>query len=358
MASDRISGTFLPLPLGWGVRGGGDVFEREQLVRAWASFVRGKSGRADVEAFTLDLEENLEQLYQELRSQTYRHGSYRRFVRCDPKRRVIAVPSVRDQIVHHLLVAASGPSFERQFHPHSYASRPGKGVLASVGIVHRWISAMSDRGRQRCWALRMDIASYFASVDHAILNDLLARRFGEPWRWLATEIIASYGEDQGGRRCGIPLGNLTSQLFANVYLHELDRFVMHDLRMRRYARYMDDWIMIGRDYGALTRIAVCCQAFLRDALRLDAPERKTSLTPVHRGVDWLGFVLFPHHHVLRPTTVQRLRHRVRERVIEHLDGGLSRGRLRATFASYDGLLSSAFQERERERLRLLDRCVG
>lgn len=330
---------------------------REDVVRAWASFVRGKSSRVDVGAFAFDLETNLEQLYQELTRQTYQHGPYRVFVRCDPKRRVIAVPSVRDQIVHHLLVAAIGPSFERQFHPHSYASRLGKGVLASVETVHRWISAMSDRGRQRCWALRMDIASYFASVDHAILSDLLARRLNESWQGFAGEVIESYGEDRWGRRCGIPLGNLTSQLFANVYLHELDRFVAHNLRVRRYARYMDDWVIVGRDREELERIALRCREFLRNALRLDAPERKTSLVSVTRGVDWLGFVCFPHHRVLRPVTVRRLRRRLRARVLAYLDDGLPRERLRATFASYDGLLRCASHRQEREQLRLLERCV-
>lgn len=108
------------------------IVEREALVHAWASFVRGKEARRDVLVFAWDLEANFDQLSQELIQRTYRHGPYRTFVRCDPKRRIIAVPSVRDQIVHHLLVAAIGPTFERRFHPHSYASRPEKGVIASV----------------------------------------------------------------------------------------------------------------------------------------------------------------------------------------------------------------------------------
>lgn len=330
---------------------------REDIVRAWGSFVRGKSGRSDVDVFAFDLEANLEQLYHDLVHRTYRHGAYRIFVRCDPKRRVVAVPSVRDQIVHHLLVQAVGPIFERSFHPHSYASRREKGVLASVETVHRWIRDASDGGRRRCFALRMDIASYFASVDHATLNDLLARRIGEPWRWLASEIIGSYGEMRNGRQCGIPLGNLTSQLFANVYLHELDHFVAQSLRMRRYARYMDDWIVASRDGTELERVVQCCRALLRDRLYLDAPERKTSIVSVHRGVDWLGFVLFPHHRVLRPVTLRRLRHRTRERTFAYLDHGLPREQLHATFASYDGLLRCASHGQERERFRLLDRCV-
>lgn len=310
-----------------------------------------------MQAFAFDLEANLEQLYHELSRGIYQHGPYRVFVRCDPKRRVIAVPSVRDQIVHHLLVGAIGPTFERRFHPHSYASRQGKGVLASVETVHHWIRDMSDGGRQCCWALRMDVASYFASLDHTMLNNLLARCIGEPWRWLAAEIIKSYGEDRGGRRCGIPLGNLTSQLFANVYLYELDWFVTHDFRMRRYARYMDDWIVIGRDCAELEDTAVRCREFLRNRLRLDAPDRKTSIVSVMRGVDWLGFRLLPHHRVLRPVTFQRMQRALHERVLACLDDGLPRDRLCATLASYDGLLRCASHGQERERLRLLDRCV-
>lgn len=335
-----------------------DIITRETIVRAWHSFVRGKTGRLDIEAFAFDLEAHLEQLYHDLASGQYRHGPYRVFVRCDPKRRVIAVPSVRDQIVHHLLVQAIGPTFERRFHPHSYASRPGRGVLAAAESVHRWIRECSDDGRQRCWALRMDVASYFASVDHAMCSTLLTRRIGEPWHSLVMEIIGSYGEHRDGRRCGIPLGNLTSQLFANVYLHELDWFVAHALRVSRYARYMDDWVVVSRDRGVLEYIASRCCIFLRTALLLNVPDRKVSITPVLRGVDWLGFRIFPHHRVLRPATIRRLRQRVRECAFAYLDDGLPHDRLRAMFASYDGLLQYAFHARERDHVRMIQRFVG
>lgn len=334
-----------------------DTITREAIVRAWQVFVRGKTGRTDVEAFAFDLAANLEQLYHDLASRRYRHGLYRVFVRCDPKRRVIAVPSVRDQVVHHLLVQEIGPMFERRFHPHSYASRPGKGVLAAVETAHRWIRDLSDGGRRPCWALRMDIASYFTSVDHRILLDILARRIGDPWQWLAAEIIASYGEVRGSRRCGIPLGNLTSQLFANVYLHECDWFAAHTLCVPRFARYMDDWIVMHRDPVMLGDIAMQCCAFLRDALHLDVPDRKVSITSVHRGVDWLGHVLFPHHRVLRHATMRRMRQQVRTQAFSYLDHGLPYERLRATFASYDGLLRCASHGRERKRLTLLAQCV-
>lgn len=327
-------------------------------MRAWRAFVYRKTQRADVQAFSFNLEVHLEQLYHELQAQTYRHGPYRTFMRCDPKPRRIAVPSVRDQIVHHLLVAAISPTFDRRFHPHSYASRPGKGVLAAVETAHRWIRDCSDGGRQRCFALRMDVSSYFASVDHVILHRLLAQRIGEYWCWLAAEIIGSYGAVRRGRRCGIPLGNLTSQLFANVYLHELDRCIAHDLRVRRYARYMDDWVVVGRDREWLERIAERCRTFLREQLRLDAPEWKTSLVPVTRGADWLGFVLFPHHRVLRPVTIRRMYGQIRSRVFSHLDGELSHDCLRSTFASYDGLLRRASHALVREHVQLLERCAG
>lgn len=219
--------------------------------------------RDDVQEFAFSLEENLEQLYQEIAMRTYHHGPYRVFVRCDPKRRVIAVPAIRDQIVHHFLVGSIGPTFEHAFHPHSYASRPERGVLAAVETVHRWIACCSDGGRQRCWALRMDIASFFASVDHAVLG----------------------------------------------------------------------------------------------MLRLDAPDRKTSITSVARGVDWIGFVLFPHHRVLRPVTLRRIRGHIRSRVFGYLDDGFPYDRLRATFASYDGLLRCASHGLERNRLLALQRTI-
>ena len=330
--------------------------DRTAVVRAWVTFARGKTQRADAQAYAFDLEAHLEQVYQELATRTYRHGPYRMFVRCDPKRRVIAVPSVRDQIVHRIVVDAIGFGFERTFHPHSYASRPERGVLAAAQTVHRWIAHCSDGGRQQCWALRMDVRSFFASVDHAALTDLLVRRAPAEWIWLCERIIGSFGEVHDDRRRGLPLGNVTSQLFANVYLHELDRFVAHDLRVRRYARYMDDWIIVHRDRDVLKRAAERCRIFLREALRLEAPVSKTWITPVHRGVDWLGFVLLPHHRVLRQATMRRMRHRIRSRVFDRLDRGLPYDNLRSTFASYDGLLRHGMHGHERDRLLALQQC--
>jgi len=202
----------------------------------------------------------------------------------------------------------------------------------------------------------MDVRQYFASVNHTILLNLLHHRVPDSTMWLCERIIGSFAEEHDEHRCGIPLGNVTSQLFANVYLHELDHFVAHELRIRRYARYMDDWIVVGRDRSALEEIAMRCRVFLRDQLRLDAPERKTSLVPVTRGVDWLGFVLFPHHRVLRTATMRRMRHRVRERVFAYLDDGMPYDDLRATFASYDGLLRCARNERMRDDL-ILVQCM-
>ncbi|MDO8462932.1 MAG: reverse transcriptase/maturase family protein [bacterium] len=344
---------------------------REHMIRAWYSFARGKSHRADVAAFAFDLETNLQQLYHDLTTGRYRHGRYRMFTRCDPKPRAIAVPSVRDQVVHHLLVTAIGPFFERRFHPHSYASRPRKGVLAAVETVQRWIASCSDGGRTSCFALRMDVRRFFASVDHRVLLALLAQWVPAVWMYLCVEVLRSFetghpspscspsprGRGEGEGRHGIPLGNLTSQLFANVYLHELDRVVAHDLHVRHYARYMDDWVVVGRDPAALHAAAQHGRTFLRDALRLDAPPEKTSIVPVTRGVDWLGFRIFPHHRVLRPTTVRHLRRRIHHRVFAALDGDPPHDRLHATFASYDGLLRTARSGREREFMHLLERCV-
>ncbi len=268
------------------------------------------------------------------------------------------MPSVRDQIVHHCIVQAIGSTFELRFHPHSYASRPGRGVLAGVGAVHQWIRDVSDGGRVRAWALRMDVRRYFASVDHAVLMTLLGRVVRGPWLDLCGRVVESFGDVREDRMCGIPLGNLTSQLFANIYLHELDRFVTHELHVRRYARYMDDTIVVSRDRDALASYVARCRAFLRDVLHLEVPEEKTTITSVDRGVDWLGFVLFPHHRVLRMATLRRMRHHLRERVFACLDAVLPRDYLRATIASYDGLLRHGWHGRARQRLALLYRCVG
>jgi RNA-directed DNA polymerase len=223
----------------------------ENLYEAFREARRGKRLRPDVAAFEFDLEAHLLGLQRELLDGTYRPGGYRHFVVHEPARRKISAAPFRDRVVHHALCRVVEPCFERAFLPHAFANRVGKGTHRALDRCR----AMLARHR---YVLKADVAKFFPSVDHAILDGLLARRvrcaatrrlirliLGSGAGVLADEYEMTWFPGDTllsplDRPRGLPIGNLTSQLWANVYLHELDAFVVHALRWRAYVRYVDD----------------------------------------------------------------------------------------------------------------------
>ncbi len=212
------------------------IFERviapERLFAAWEEFRKGKSSRTDVQQFELRLEEHIFALHRDLLSGTYRHGPYHAFRICDPKQRQIHKATVRDRVVHHAVSAALNPIFEPTFIAHSFSCRKGKGTHKGVDALWKMLRAASKNHTQACFALKCDIRRFFASVDHDMLLGILAKRIkDERMMHLLREIIGSFASADPTlfESKGIPIGNLTSQLFANVYLHEFDRFMKHDL---------------------------------------------------------------------------------------------------------------------------------
>lgn len=298
------------------------LFERvttfEVLHDAYRMARRGKRGRDDVLLFERDLEGCLLELQAQLLRGDYHLGDYRRFYVREPKSRLVAALPFRDRIVQHALVAVIEPIWEARFFHHSYACRPGKGAHAAVDVVQGWMR-VEQRAHPRIWALKLDVASYFASIDHAILMALLGRRIRCP-RTLALceRILASWSP-------GVPIGNLTSQLFANIYLDALDRFVKQDLGVRRYARYMDDVVILYHDKSQLHALRKQIEHFLFEQLRLRTNNR-TQVIPVGGpgtpGLDWLGYRLWTTHRRVRPASVRRMRRRLR-----WMTGAYSRGEI-------------------------------
>jgi len=297
--------------LSWG---GGDVhsvlFERiislENLFAAWQEFRKGKTKKRDVQEFEFNLEDNVFVLYKDLRSKTYQHGPYESFYVCDPKRRHIHKPSVRDRLLHHAIFRIIEPIFEKQFIFDVWSCRKGKGTHHAVERFQKLAWKLSRNNTKTVWVLKLDIRKFFESVDQEILISILRRAIrDEQVMSLLQIIIKSFPS-------GIPLGNLTSQLFANVYLNEMDRLPLlaKERGGVRYLRYCDDFMLLHRDRRVLELILPRIHSFLFESLHLSLHPRKIILDRYHHGIDFLGFVCFPHHRILRTKTKRRMLRRV------------------------------------------------
>lgn len=250
------------------------------------------------------LEGSLFRLQEELLCESYRHGEYRPFTVFDPKKRHIHKASVRDRVVHQAIVNVIEPLFERRFIFDSYSCRVGKGTHAAVRRLRKFLSSVSRNDTRTVYVLKCDVRKFFASVDHDILIDLLRRSVKDRYAIrLIRNVIGSF-ETVSGK--GLPLGNLTSQLFANVYLHELDRFMKHDLRVKRYLRYCDDFVIVDRSRRRLEALLRLISAFTQERLALELHPDKISVRTWSQGIDFLGYVLLPHCTILRTKTARRM----------------------------------------------------
>jgi len=269
-----------------------DFCSVENLYEEWLKYRRGKKDRSDVMEFERNLEENLSALSDDLSRDRYRHGSYCEFYVRDPKFRCIHKAAVRDRVAHQALYSALAPVFERCFIYDSYSSRVGKGTRAARERARKFIIASSKNYRREVWVLHGDVAKYFDSVNHNLLLEMIGRKIAGHKNFMSIirRIISSYQTKPG---IGMPLGNLTSQLFANVYLHELDIFVKHILRVKKYTRYNDDFFIVSDNPDYLRECFLAIRRFASARLKLDLPDEKVSCKRLSDGVDVLGEVFYP-----------------------------------------------------------------
>jgi len=297
-----------------------NIFEQicsfENLHLAFYQAARCKRSKNYVLEFCFNLEENLLQLQKELLEQTYQHGFYQEFLVCDSKKRRIKAAPFRDRIVHHALCNIIEPIFDKGFIFDSYACRSGKGTHRAIKRLEKFL-----KKDKKNYCLKCDIAKYFNSIDHQILFRLVEKKIADKKVLRLTKEILKSSEETPGK--GIPIGNLTSQLFANVYLNELDQFVKHRLRVKRYLRYMDDFLVLGFDKKKLHQIRKEMEKFLWERLELKMHPKKVNIFPVYpvrnnglsngasKGIDFLGYRLFGKYRLLRKSTVKRFVKRVR-----------------------------------------------
>jgi len=329
-----------------------NLFERiisaESLFSAWDAFRRGKQKKPDVQRFEWNLERNIFKLRRDLKNKTYRHGPYADFYICDPKKRHIHKATVRDRVLHHAIFSVINPVFEETFIPASFSCRLNLGTHKGVETLERMARATTKNGKGPCFVLKCDIQKFFDSVDHKILLSILERRIKDrEMMWLLESVVESFAAENGRRddQKGIPIGNLTSQLFANVYLNDFDQFVKHSLHIRHYVRYTDDFAIVSADRAYLEGLIKPMKTYLADNLLLEIHPNKIFIQKLHRGVDFLGYVIFPKHRLIRTKTKRRIFRKFKKRLTDYLAGNISTSTLNATLQSYLGILSHANADR-------------
>lgn len=282
-----------------------DIISIENLLAAWKEFRRGKKRKKDVQLFEFRLLENLVELNAELVAGTYRHGPYVHFRISDPKPRDIHKATVRDRLVHHAIYRKLYPVFNKTFIADSYSCRLGKGTHRALNTFRGYAYRASKNHTRTLWVLKCDIRKFFASIDHSILLTILRRYITDKRTLLLLEsIIESFHTTARGK--GLPLGNLTSQLLVNIYMNEFDQWVKHTLKGHYYLRYADDFVVLSTDRQVLQKMFVRMDTFLQKILKLEMHPDKVSITTLASGVDFLGWVHFSDHRVLRTATKKRM----------------------------------------------------
>lgn len=328
-----------------------DLVSPENIFVAFDEFKRGKRKKEDVMYFEKNLEENVFELSEQLMAKTYLHGSYTNFAICDPKYRMISKALVRDRVVHHVLFNYLYGIFDKTFIFHSYSSRLTKGTHIGVKNFHKKMRKASENFSKPCYALKCDIKKYFASINHTVLMRLLSKEVDDPdVLWLINNTIESYSNSPD---TGIPLGNVTSQLFANVYLNQLDRFIKHDLHVKHYFRYADDFVLLHQDKDYLEKLIDSIGNFLDGELKLRLHPQKVFIQKLKQGVDFLGYVCFPYCRTIRTKTKKRMFKKLDRRKKEMQTNEITDESFNQTLQSYLGLLKHANSHRLVKKLENL-----
>ncbi len=314
-----------------------DIISIENILAAWEEFVRGKRHKQDVQEFSLQLMDNILTLHEELKQHTYRHGPYHAFKINDPKPRDIHKATVRDRLLHHAIYRILYPFFDKTFIADSYSCRVEKGTHKALNRFRAFSNKVSKNNTRTAWVLKCDIRKFFASIDHRVLHSLLETRISDADILLLLRAVVESFETRPG--VGLPLGNLTSQLLVNVYMHEFDRHMKHILKTKYYIRYADDFVVFSEDRRWLEMLIPRIQAFLLEYLKLELHPQKLFLKTLASGVDFLGWVHFADNRVLRTATRKRMMRRLAEHPTSE------------TIHSYLGLLKHGNTEKLQKKIR-------
>ncbi len=275
----------------------------ENLALAFRKARKRKSLKPYVIEFEKNLEENLQSLRTELLLNSYQPKPLRTFIIREPKVRKIRKSYFVDRIVHHAICNILGPIFEKRFISDSFANRIGKGSLNALKRFDKFKRKVSKNNTRNCFVFKADIKHYFDEVDHNILINIINRKVKDNKLILLISKVLKNHSD----KVGMPLGNMTSQFFANVYLNELDQFVKHKLKAKFYIRYVDDFVILNEDKKVLEGYKEQISIFLKEKLKLEIHPNKSKILLLHRGVTFLGFRIYSYHRLLRKANIRTMR---------------------------------------------------
>ncbi|MDN3513715.1 MAG: RNA-directed DNA polymerase [Candidatus Brocadia sp.] len=315
-----------------------ELISFQNLHLAYKKASKGKRRIPGVAAFELELEENLFQLHEELQNKTYQPGNYTSFFIHEPKRRLISAAPFRDRVVHHALCNIIEPIFERSFIQDSYANRIGKGT-------HRALNRCQQFARRFPYVLQCDLRQFFPSIDHEILRAALSLKISDrDVLWLIDRILESgtgvlnevyemvyfSGDRQSAihRPRGLPIGNLTSQFWANVYLNPFDHFVKRELGCKGYARYVDDVLFFAKDKAILWQWKGLIQERLQQLRLTIHPHAHPR--PVEEGIPFLGFIVYPQRRRLKRRKGVHFQRKLRSLLTRVSHGGIPLSRVSAS----------------------------
>ena len=295
-----------------------------------------KRYRKDVLQFTKEKEENLDKIRNEILGLTYEPSEYRYFKVYEPKERQIMALPFYDRVVQHAVNNVLEPIFNKRFIFHSYACRKGKGMHAASDALQKWLYEWQKfHPDEPLYAIKADIHHYFQSIDHSILKAEIRRVIKDKEALtLIDRIIDHNGNMPEG--IGIPVGNLTSQLFANIYLDKMDRFIKNTLGVKHYVRYMDDFILLCQDKGQLREWLAAIETFLQDELRLEL-NPKTTILAVKNGIDFVGYKHRGTHKKVRRDSIKRMKRKIKW----YVKGKITKEQLQKSVKSWTGHASHA-----------------
>lgn len=324
------------------------IYDYENLYQAYLSARKNKRYRSEVLSFSANLEENLIELQNELIYHTYRVGRYREFYVTEPKRRLIMALPFRDRVLQWAIYRIVNPLFSKSYISDSYACIPGRGVHSAITRLQYWLRF--ECKAQPMYYLKIDVAKFYYRVDHQILLKILNRKIDDPDLTELLKVIIqsedtpfglplSEGLRVGARLydVGIPIGNLTSQMFANIYMNELDQYAKRTLRVRRYIRYMDDVVVLSPSKELLHHYKSIFEKFLNKELHLEL-NRKTAVRPCTLGIDFCGYKIWPDHIKIRKSTALRMKRHLKLVTEQYAEGTISLDKANETFTSYFGML--------------------
>ncbi len=308
------------------------IHNYENLLNAWQNAKKGKTKRRYIKRFQRNLKDNLLKLQKELANQTYQPCDLKTFILRDPKTRKISKSAFRDRVVHHSLCLLIVPIFEKEFIYDSHANQIGKGTLKAIERFDEFKRIVSKNNTRECYLLKADIKHYFEEIDHEILIEIIRRKIkDEKVIWLIEKILSANNKEKG-----MPLGNLTSQFFANLYLNDLDQYVKHGLKAKYYIRYVDDFVILHESKEQLAKWKEEINVFLREKLKIELHPSKSNVLKLSSGINFLGFRIFYHYKLIRKSNLKNFERKFnnlrilfdeevigREKALESLEGWLA-----------------------------------